>query len=184
MLDMTELEQLLQKIGEQDIEAFRALYDKTSSALMAVTSRICRQRDMAEDALQETYVQIWRHAANFDTTRSSAMSWMSVIARNRAIDHIRRKFQPGQAGSTPAEYEVENLPSLAADVEVRSDLRALASCLENLPLQHREAILRAYYEGWDRIELADHFQIPVNTLKTWLRRGLTMLRACMDGDKA
>jgi len=178
----TDLDQLLRDVAGQDLAAFRELYDRTASRLLAVTLRICRDRTLAEDVLQEVYIQVWQRAASFDPSRSSARTWMTVIARNRAIDHIRRKGRPGDAGSTPAEYEIENLPSLAADVELRSEMRALAACLKNLPDRHREAILRAYYEGWERSELAAHFQIPLSTVKTWLRRGLISLQTCMDGN--
>ena len=182
MADKPDLEDLLRDVAMQDVEAFRSLYDQTSGALMGVALRICRDRQMAEDVLQEVYVQIWQRASGFDRSRASAKAWITVIARNRAIDHIRRLGRPGEAGRTPDEYEIEKLPSLAASVEMAADLHALANCLQGLTERHREAILRAYYHGWEREEIASHFQIPTNTIKTWLRRGLIALRQCMDGN--
>lgn len=183
-IDKRALEDLLHRVAQQDVEAFRALYDQTSGGLLGVTLRICRDRQMAEDVLQEVYVQIWQRAGSFDPARAPGKAWITVIARNRAIDHIRRNGRPGSAGRSKEEFEIEKLPSLAAGVELDSDLRALARCLQGLPEQHRAAILRAYYHGWERDEIASHFNIPVNTIKTWLRRGLIALRHCMDGGAA
>ena len=183
MPDPTDLDHLLRDVARQDVGAFRALYDRTAGGLLAVTLRICRQRQLAEDVLQEVYVQIWQRAASFDPARSSARTWMTVIARNRAIDHVRRRARPDAEGSALSDTPVEDLPSLSGDVELANELRALAACLQSLPDHQREAILRAYYEGWERTELAAHFQAPVNTVKTWLRRGLISLRKCMDGGR-
>lgn len=183
MSETTDLDKLLQDVAVQDVAAFRTLYDKTSRIVMGIALRVCRDRQMAEDVLQEVYLQIWRRADVFDPTRASSLGWITVIARNRAVDHVRRVGRPGNAGRSPEEYEVENLPSLAGGVELGGALRDLTNCLQGLSADHREAILRAYYHGWSREEIANHFDIPQNTIKTWLRRGLIALRQCMDGEK-
>ncbi|MGL6209944.1 MAG: sigma factor-like helix-turn-helix DNA-binding protein, partial [Paracoccaceae bacterium] len=99
-----------------------------------------------------------------------------------SIDHIRRLGRPGSPGRTAGEYEVDKLPSLSMRADMNVEVMALAECLERLSPRHRDAVLRAYYDGWSREELASHFDIPVNTIKAWLRRGLIALRRCMDGD--
>lgn len=184
MSESASLEALMGMVARQDAEAFRSLYGETSGRLMAVALRICRDRAMAEDVLQEVYTQIWRRAGVFDPARCSVMAWMTVIARNRAIDHVRRLGRPGDAGREAAEYEIEALPSLAAGVEQMGELRDLAACLGRLAPRQGEAVLLAYYNGLSRDDLARHFGMPENTVKTWLRRGLIALRRCMEGEAA
>ena len=182
MTDTGEINALLQAVAQRDTAAFRTLYERTCGYLMAVVLRICRDRQIAEDLLQDVYVQVWRRAETYDPAQGAGMGWLTVIARNRAIDHVRTqgRMQGHQAHDMQA--EIDRLPSLTPDVAHMSDLRHLWGCLGRLPVEQRQAILLAYYDGWSREELARHFEIPENTLKTWLRRSLTALRSCMEGD--
>jgi RNA polymerase sigma factor (sigma-70 family) len=182
MTDSSEINNLLLAVAGQDNDAFRALYDRTSGYLMAVILRISRDRQVAEDLLQDVYVQVWRRADSFDPLQGAAMAWLTVIARHRAIDHIRSHGRVRNQMADNMQAELDRLPSLTAAVGQASDLRQLSTCLGHLQPDHRQAVLLAYYNGWTREELALHFNIPENTLKTWLRRGLIALRACMDGD--
>ena len=177
----TSPETLLRSVATQDVEAFRALYNQTSGRMMAIALRICRDRSAAEDVLQEVYTRIWQHSASFDPARCAALAWMSVIARNRAIDHVRRLSRPGDAGRDAEEYDVERLPSLSARADLMGELRDLAAYLGRLAPRQSEAVLPAYYNGRSRDDLARHFGMPENTVKPWLRRGLIALRQCMEG---
>lgn len=181
MSEPVDVEGLLAAVARHDARAFKTLYDHTSGRLMAIVMRICRDRQAAEDVLQEVYVQIWRQSERFDATLGAGLAWMTVLARRRAIDHIRRLGRSDRV-ATETELELfERLPALSADPELSSELRALLVCLERIDPRHREAVLLAYYEGWSREELARRFDCPVGTIKTWLRRGLVTLRHCMDG---
>jgi RNA polymerase sigma-70 factor (ECF subfamily) len=182
MTDRSEINALLQAVAARDAESFRLLYDRTSGYLMAVILRICRDRQIAEDLLQDVYVQVWRRAHSFDAAQGAAMGWLVVIARHRAIDHVRSHGRIRGRMADNMEAALDRLPSLTADVGQMADLRQLWQCLGHLQADHREVVLLAYYNGWSREELAHHFNIPENTVKTWLRRGLIALRACMDGD--
>lgn len=179
MLDHDETNQLLMAVAEKDVAAFRALYNRTSGRLMAVICGICRDRQQAEDVLQEVYVQVWRRADSFDRDLGSAVTWLSVIARHRAIDHIRRRGRDIAVMVDDGNAVIETIAALTAGVEQSLDLRTLSGCLGRLDPTHSQAILLAYYNGWSGEELARHFGIPENTIKTWLRRGLISLRACM-----
>lgn len=157
------------------------LYEAVSPKLFGVTLRICRSRELAEDALQDAFVHIWRQAERFDGRRGSAMAWMAAIARNRAVDVMRRR---GRAEGG-AEMGVEALdamvdPSAMADGGV--ELIALARCLDRLDERGQELVLLAYFEGWTREELAERTGAPVNSIKTWLRRGLMALKSCLDDE--
>jgi RNA polymerase sigma-70 factor, ECF subfamily len=183
MNDPAEINALLLAVARQDPEAFRMLYERTSGYLMAIVLRICRDRHTAEDLLQDIYVQVWRRAASFDPKVGTAMGWLTVIARNRAIDHIRSHSRTHAQMADNMQQELDRLPALTPGVEQMSDLRAVVDGLTQLPADHGKAVLMAYYNGWSREELAQHFSVSENTIKTWLRRGLIALRARMDGDE-
>jgi RNA polymerase sigma factor (sigma-70 family) len=182
MMDKSDINTVLVAVAARDTNAFRALYDRTSGYLMAVILRICRDRQIAEDLLQDVYVQVWQRADSFDPGQGAAMGWLTVIARHRTIDHVRHHGRLRGRMADNMQAELDRLPSLTADVGQMSDLRQLWTCLGHLQTDHRQAVLLAYYCGWSREDLAQHFNIPENTVKTWLRRGLIALRGCMDGD--
>lgn len=182
MSDAGILDGLLTRVAQRDAEAFRRLYDLTCHRLMAVVLRMCENRATAEDVLQDVYVQIWRRAESFDPARGPAIAWMIVIARHRTIDHIRAHGRNAASGSAQDDLALEMLAAPADDPERSDTLRALLGCLRKLDAPRAEAVLLAYYKGLSRAELARRFDIPENTIKTWLRRGLIALRQCM-GDR-
>ncbi|MEM6488415.1 MAG: sigma-70 family RNA polymerase sigma factor [Pseudomonadota bacterium] len=161
--------------------SFAALYEKASPKLFGLILRITRDRGTAEDALQDTFVHIWQNAGRFDPARGPAMAWITVIARNRAVDLVRKRGR-STAGSEvgPEPLDAMADPSAAADGGL--DVLALARCLGQLDDRGQELVLLAYFEGWTREELAQRIDAPVNSVKTWLRRGLIALRACLEGE--
>lgn len=181
MSDAESLENLMAEAANGNREAFRRLYSATASKLFGVALRICRDRSMAEDAVQAAYVEIWRNAGKYVETRGRALSWMQTIARNRAIDQIRRR---GRVWSAGGDYDgavdlVDTLPDPAAGAG-SVERMALAACLERLDERGRKMVLLAYYEGFSREELSVRFDAPVNTIKTILRRALAALRGCLE----
>jgi len=129
--------------------------------------------------LQDVYVRIWERAVSFDPAKASPITWMATIARNRAIDEVRRK-SPVSIEETPESLEVEQAaPSPLDNAEMSEDLRRLQKCLQGLDAQRREIVLLAYYNGLSRDELAKRFSHPVATIKTWLHRSLAQLRKCL-----
>ncbi len=180
MIDPVRVKQLILATAGRDESAFQALYDLTSPKLFAVALRICREPTLAEDVLQETFVAIWRGAGTFDAKRGSPLGWLTVIARNRALDAMRkgkRTDQPIEENEIDTLTHIQNINAARADY---ADLDALAHCLERLDEKQKSAVLLAYYEGRTREELSARFDAPVNTIKTWLRRGLTKLRMCLE----
>jgi RNA polymerase sigma-70 factor, ECF subfamily len=176
-----ELVGLLKRTGTGDREAFTALYTRTSAKLFGVVSRICVSDEAAKEALQETYVLIWKNSASFNPALAPPLAWMARIARNKAID-IRR-LQAERISSLGVELNVD-FPELADDplshTERSEELRRLTECLKGLAGDRREMILLAYYEGLSRDEIGAKFDKPVNTVKTLLRRGLAQLKDCLD----
>jgi RNA polymerase sigma-70 factor, ECF subfamily len=170
---------LLRQVATRDTTAFAALYKQTSAKLYGVVARILNRSDVAADVLQETYVRIWDKAGEFDPAKGSALGWMVTIARNRALDEVRRvrpvSLEDQPEGFEPAAEEIDPL----ATRERSEGLRALVDCLKGLDDEKRAVVLLAYYRGFSREALAKRFGRPVPTIKTWLHRSLAQLRDCL-----
>ncbi|MGC2786201.1 MAG: sigma-70 family RNA polymerase sigma factor [Roseiarcus sp.] len=173
-----DLTQLLARIAARDTTAFAALYKQTSAKLYGVVARILKRSDVAADVLQEVYVRVWEKAGEFDSAKGSALAWMATIARNRALDEVRR-VRPvsleDQQGFEPAAEAVDPLGAR----ERSEGLARLIDCLQGLDEEKRAMVLLAYYRGLSREALAKRFGRPVPTIKTWLHRSLAQLRDCL-----
>lgn len=170
----------LQHIARGDRTAFAKLYAATSSKLLGVVLRILKRRDLAEEVLQEVYVKIWEKAADFEPGRASPITWMSTIARNRALDVARQKT-PVSLEDHPEHLEAATDEELALDKILRDESgQALRECLSKLDPDRARIIILAYCEGLSREELGQRFNQPANTIKTWLRRSLLQLRGCLE----
>ena len=174
------LSDLLVRVAQRDREAFRALYRATAPKLMGVVSRILTRGDMASEVLQESFVRIWDKAGEFDAAKGSPMAWMATIARNRALDEVRR-VRPTSLEDMPEGFEpVADTEDPLASRERSERLVALMRCLGQLDPQKREIVMLAYYRGAAREALAKQFTAPTPTIKTWLHRSLTQLRGCLE----
>ena len=174
-----DLNNLLSRIATRDAIAFAALYKQTNAKLYGVVARILTRGDAAADALQEIYVRIWERAGDFDPGKGSPLAWMATIARNRALDEVRR-VRPVSLEDQPEGFEpaAEEIDPLAAR-ERSEGLTALVDCLKALDEEKRAIVLLAYYRGSSREALAKRFGRPVPTIKTWLHRSLAQLRDCL-----
>jgi len=174
----SDLSGLIARVAAGDEAAFADLYRLTSARLNGVVARIL-PGDAAAEALQDAYVRIWRRAADFDPAKGSALGWMATIARNRALDEVRR-VRPLSLDDMPEgfEPEVEAVDPLASR-ETSEGLAALIDCLKALDDEKRAILMLAYYRGASREALAKRFGKPVPTIKTWLRRSLAELRTCL-----
>jgi RNA polymerase sigma-70 factor (ECF subfamily) len=173
---------LLQLIGEVasgNKSAFARLYGLTHAKLLGVALRILRDRALAEDVLQESYVKVWRHAASYDPSIASPMTWMATIVRHGAIDALRKR----QLEALGSEEEMATVASADPDPVEEMHLarlrpKALAA-FAKLPEEKRRLIMLAYLRDRSRQELSQRFGVPANTVKTHLRRALLELRATM-----
>jgi RNA polymerase sigma-70 factor (ECF subfamily) len=176
-----ELARLLERASLGDRAAFAALYRATSAKLFAVSLRIVRERQLAEEVLQDSYIAIWNHAAEYARAKSAPGTWMAAIVRNRSLDLLRR-------GSREVEDVDEKLAGLlvdesaapAADLERRAGEHAVRECLGELEPDQRQSIALAFFHGLSHSELAGHLRRPLGTVKTHIRRGLARLRDCLE----
>jgi RNA polymerase sigma-70 factor (ECF subfamily) len=186
-----ELSQLLARAGLGDRAAFAALYQRTSGHLFAVVLRIQRDRALAEDLLQEIYVSVWKAAASFDAARSQPLTWLTHIARNRAIDSLRRAAaQPATEsldasdddGDAPRPHEAlaDDAPGPLDLLGQASDRRDLGHCLEHLSAAQRQSVALAFFDGLSHAEVAERLREPLGTVKSWVRRALLTLKGCLE----
>ncbi|QPF83505.1 sigma-70 family RNA polymerase sigma factor [Bradyrhizobium genosp. L] len=179
MLTPAELARLVAAVAERDEAAFEQLYAATRAKLFGVVLRILRRQDIAEEVLQEAYVKIWNSAAQFNPDLASPITWMSSIARNRAIDVVRKRGEVSMEDEPAAMEVAADQPDPLARREMTEELKRLLECVGRLEPDRQKLVLLAYYNGWSREQLAGKFATPVNTVKTWLRRSLMDIRECL-----
>jgi RNA polymerase sigma factor (sigma-70 family) len=190
-----ELARLIARTALGERAAFASLYERTSGTLFAIVLRIQRDRALAEDLLQDIYINVWKAAASFDAARSQPMTWLASIARNRAIDSLRRvQTQPmllsvtrdedggdDDAGPDAIERAVDERPGPLDLLDAAGDARELALCMQRLSAAQRQSVALAFYDGLSHAEVAEHLRQPLGTVKSWLRRALAALKTCLDG---
>ena len=183
MLTPAELVWLLASVAKGDEAAFERLYDATRAKLFGVVLRILRRQDLAEEVIQEAYVKIWNNAGQFNPGMASPITWMVSIARNRAIDVVRKRIETS-IEEEPAAMEVaSDTPDPLARREMTEDLKRILECVGQLDPERQKLVLLAYYNGWSREQLAEKFDTPLNTVKTWLRRSMLEIRECLGLEK-
>ena len=180
MRDEAALARLIAAIAAGDDQALRTLYDLTAPKLFGIVLRIQRDRSAAEDVLQDVYLRVWQSAGSFSPEAGRVLPWLCTIARNRAIDMVRRKGEVQGPVTEDGEDWVERLADPHDSEGAILGRDALRACLGRLDAAQRDCIVLAYCEGHSREELAVRFDRPVNTIKTWLHRGLTSLRGCLE----
>lgn len=164
--------------------AFEQLYKATSAQLYGVLLRILRTEALAEEALQDTYIKIWKNAERYHSDRSAPRTWLVSIARNHAIDVLRRRSSREDVELVLDKATLEVMPDRESSLEGRHESgQLLELCLEQLAEPARECVLRAYCEGFSQEELSERLQRPIGTIKSWIRRSLLSLKECLDGHR-
>ncbi len=174
---------LIQKVAAGDNGAVRLLYDQTSSKLFGVILRILKRQDVAEEVCQDVYITIWEKASQFNSGEGRVISWMTTIARNRAIDVLRSREEKMTSQVIDCDFNDEMASALAlqtANEVETADRMSLAKCLDEIEQKSRECVLLAYQYGLSRDELAERYDVPSGTVKTWLRRALLSLKSCLE----
>lgn len=174
-----DITRLIVRVSMKDRAAFDALYRETSAKLFGVCLRVLRDRGEAEEALQEVYVKIWTKADRFAVSDLSPISWLVAVARNHAIDVIRAR-RPAPADIDAAVDLSDPAPGPEALAMAGSESGRMNNCLDELEQDRAAAVRGAYLNGDSYAELAERFSVPLNTMRTWLRRSLLKLRECLE----
>jgi RNA polymerase sigma-70 factor (ECF subfamily) len=169
----------LSRVALGDRAALAEVYRLTSAKLFGVCLRILEDRSEAEDVLQLVYLTVWQKAGTYQAARASPITWLVAIARNRAIDRRRasgaRRNEPIEAAAEIADAA----PSALSRLETSEERRRLYDCLATLEEKHATAIRRAFLDGLTYEELSRHMDVPLGTMKSWIRRGLLKLKTCL-----
>jgi len=182
-----ELIELLAQCKLGDTRAFSILYQKTAGRLNGVAYRITRQVESANEVLQEAFIQIWQNRDLFEADKGKAFTWLASIVRYRAYDRLRYDKRRHQH-YTVEFNEFELLETHIDEMTLQSESiglgehteQALNSCLSKLEKKQSQSILMAYMYGYSREDISSYFETPVNTIKSWIRRGLRRLQLCLS----
>ena len=178
--DSDSLEYLLTRTAAQDQRAFGELYRRTSARLFGVCRRMLRDREEAEEVLQEVFTTVWRRASSFEPARAGALTWLIALTRNKAIDRLRQRRERAIDDPIDLERMTDEHAEPSADAQSSQDYVRLLKCLEQLESKQRRSVREAFFSGATYKELAERCRVPLPTLKSWIRRGLLQLRSCLE----
>lgn len=179
LLSRERLASALHNAASGDRTALKQIYDLTSAKLFGICLRISGDREAAEDILQEVYVKVWRRAATFDDRRASPISWLAAIARNAAVDWLRSQPRHNIVDGEALETVADEAPLAdAALLQDETRLRLLA-CLDRLDARQSDAIRKTFLGGLTYHQLSERTGTPLGTVKSWIRRGMSGLKACL-----
>ena len=179
-MQTNDLSDLINRVAIGDRAAFASLYQATNLRLFAICLRILRHRPDAEEALQEVYIKVWQRAKTFATRSGSPATWLAAIARNHAIDVIRARKPVTDDIDEAYDLADETISTPEQNMVLMDEGRRIDNCMRELDSVQAGAVRRAYVEGLSYLELADDLNVPLNTIRTWLRRSLLKLRECMQ----
>ena len=176
---------LIDRVAQRDEIALKALYDLTSSKLYGLSMRVVGKSEWAEDALQETFLQVWRSAGDYRAALSPPMAWLGLIVRSRSLDCLRRRnaeraHLTDEIDDAMADTVEGDSPNPMDTTLASQQAWALHQCLAKLENRQREVVSLAYLRDLSHSELAEQLSLPLGTVKTWIRRGLDQLRTCMS----
>ncbi len=176
---MFDYESALVACAAGDRGALHRLYDEEASRLVSVALRIVRRRELAEDVVHDAFLAVWQRAGTYDPALGSARGWLYTIVRNRALNVVRdgKREDLSDAMDLAPEFETGALVTDAVErLAMESRLRR---CLERLEKEKRESVLLSYVTGFSHGEIAGHLGVPLGTVKSWVKRGLSALKDCM-----
>lgn len=171
--------ELLRAVARGSEPALKRLYELEAHRLYGIALRIVRRAEVADDVLQDAFVQVWHNAATFDSARGAAAAWLTGIVRFRALDVVR-KMRREELSDDPRLGDSADFVDPADAIDLKTVGAALARCLAQLEENQRRCIGLAYTEGLSQSEIAARIRSPVGSVKSWLRRGLLSLRSCLE----
>lgn len=181
-----ELASLIERIAKRDRKAFEQLYQLTSRKMFAVALRIVREPGVAQDVLQDSYIRLWRYAHTFNNALSAPETWLHQVVRNRALDliaqqgHTVNSISLDQFSDSDDEADELVFEAHSSTSDDQETGRLMQACVQRLDGKYRQVLTLAYNHGMSHAEISEHLDVPLGTVKTWVRRGLMELRAVYD----
>ncbi len=180
MIEDAQLVTLLGRVACGDRNAFSRLYQAMSPRMFGLCLRLLKRQDLAEEVLQDAFVRIWHHAGEYHAERGTPAGWMLTVARYRALDVLRRRrFEMTLDHERLTALADQHMQMSDTDADATTFL-ALHGCLEEITPQQRDSILQAFYHGLSHEQLATTMNAPLGTVKSWVRRGLSSLKRCLE----
>lgn len=178
MTTRADIEDMIARIKLRDRDALASLYDATSAKLFGVCLRVLKNRSEAEDVLHEVYLRVWHKADTYAVTGHSPMTWLITVSRNMSIDRLR-KNRPETDGDAGIAQVADDRPGPEAAAIADSEQARIEACMRELEPDKADAVRSAYLDGETYKTLAARHDVPLNTMRTWLRRSLQKLKDCL-----
>ena len=173
----------LEGMARGDHGALAELYDRHGRLVYSLALRVLRDQGDAEDVVQEVFSQAWRQASRYESTRGQVVAWLMNLARSRAIDRLRsRRARPETvANDVEADRILDHAPPIDEQLALSDQAERIRAAVEQLSLLQRVAIELAFYEGLTHVEIAERLELPLGTVKTRIRQGLSKLKERLAG---
>ncbi len=185
MFDSAALQADIARLALGERAALKRIYEATSAHLFGVALRILNRRDLAEDVLQEAFVNVWHHAGSYQASQAQPMTWLISIVRNKALDHLRtgkrHVADSIDADDDPEAHQIaDERPNPMQLMLQATDALEIRTCMDALDASPRQCLALAYYHGLSHSEVAEHISAPIGSVKAWVRRGLERLKKCLE----
>jgi RNA polymerase sigma-70 factor (ECF subfamily) len=175
-----DLDALLRRVADQDVEAFAAFYDDTRARVFGLVLRVLRDPGYSEETTQDVYLQVWRNAGNYNPASGTPLAWLMTLAHRRAVDRVRSEQSGSQRESRYGAANVELPADRVAEAVIQLDeQRQVIACLDSLTDPQRECIRLAYYEGLTYVQVSERLSANLATIKSRMRDGIRGLRKCL-----
>ena len=175
-----DLDVLLRRVAQQDVEAFASFYDNTRARVFGLVVRVLRDPGYSEETTQDVYLQVWRNAANYSPSAGTPLAWLMTLAHRRAVDRVRSEQAASQRDSRYGAATVETPADRVAEAVIQLDeQRQVTQCLDSLTDPQRECIQLAYYEGLTYVQVSERLSANLATIKSRMRDGIRGLRKCL-----
>jgi RNA polymerase sigma-70 factor (ECF subfamily) len=175
-----ELDLLLRRMADQDVEAFADFYDHTRARVFGLVTRVLRDPGYSEETTQDIYLQVWRSAGNYDPTAGSPLAWLMTLAHRRAVDRVRAEQSAGERESKYGAANIDRPADQVADAVIeRDEHNQVRMCLDSLTAIQRECVQLAYYDGLTYMQVSERLSANLATIKSRIRDAIRGLRSCL-----
>ncbi|TCI69237.1 MULTISPECIES: RNA polymerase sigma factor [Exiguobacterium] len=178
---MTDIE-LYERVRQKDKQALEALYDRYERILYAFVMQLTKDRDLAEEAMQEVFIKLWRGGGVYDDSKGKFKSWLFTMSRHVTIDLIRKRKPDLQLDESYAEAIPAPAPSVETEVEWQEERTQIETAMAELPVEQQQVVRLMYFQGLSQQKIADACGIPLGTVKGRIRLALKQLRRHLSHD--